>query len=1028
MQHGRPTREALNVTAKMAVLRCRHTGQCHYILPASKVAGGQVKLVSKRRKATCLAAIVLILTGTWCAQAKTAQATLPADQALAQARQVYLERGGREALPLFERALGLYRAAGDRRGEAVTLDGIGNCYESLSDYPRAIETLERALALKQQLGARLEIAKTLSNLGLVYWDTGDYSKAIEHFTKALDVARELKDGRVEGAIENNLGLVYGEMGDYSRSLESHRRSVELFRSVHNAQGESEALGNIGRVHYSLGQFREAARYYQQALEIDERRKLKRAASIDLGDLALCHLALGEAEPALGVFDRAIRLAREGGYAKEEADWHKGKGSTLLSLGKVDLARDQFEQARQVYERVGLKRELIEALNDEGTLYAELGDLASAEKYFRQALQLSRSINHPAGVTANLLSLGDLEWRRQRFGQAATLYREAYERAREAHEQDSLATGLIALALTLRDQGKFKEAIPDAQQAYDIAHSTGARLTEARALYALGELTRMSGDARKALEYYGEGVTIARSAGDTELGWQIAFGRGQAPEALGRDADAVAAYHQAVVIIEGVRNQLREARFRAGYIVDKSQVYVALVRLLLKMGKAGEAFIYSEKLRAQSYLSLLDRNPFSPPNKKEAELRARIRELQRSIVEETGKPASERRGGKLMAFAAGLVEAEREYQALIDDRRISDSNLAAARALAVPSPLSVERSLPPHSALLEYVVGHDFLAIFVVKKTGVETKRVAVRDADLNAKIELFRDLVEKQETTEWAKPAESLYDLLIQPIEQAGWLQGVTRLYVVPHEVLYYLPFAALPKPGSEGRHFLVEDYVLAYLPAASALVYGSRAADSARSVFALAPARAHLRFTQQEAETVGGFYPAPRRLVLTGVQATESAFKAQAEKFATIHLATHGYLDKLNPMFSGVELEPDAKEDGRLEVHEILRLRLRARLVTLSACETALGSGYFSEVPPGDDFVGLTRAFLTAGSSEVLASLWEVNDQSTLELMRRFYDNLQKSGEAVALREAQLAMLNEGGRYAHPYYWAPFVLMGSKK
>ena len=112
--------------------------------------------------------------------------------------------------------------------------------------------------------------------------------------------------------------------------------------------------------------------------------------------------------------------------------------------------------------------------------------------------------------------------------------------------------------------------------------------------------------------------------------------------------------------------------------------------------------------------------------------------------------------------------------------------------------------------------------------------------------------------------------------------------------------------------------------------------------------------------------------------------------------------------------------------MHEILGLRLRARLVTLSACDTALASGYFSDVPAGDDFVGLTRAFLFAGSSSVLASLWEVNDRSTLRLMRSFYRHLEKSGKASALAEAQRAMRRQVGPYSHPYFWAPFVLVGA--
>jgi CHAT domain-containing protein len=143
------------------------------------------------------------------------------------------------------------------------------------------------------------------------------------------------------------------------------------------------------------------------------------------------------------------------------------------------------------------------------------------------------------------------------------------------------------------------------------------------------------------------------------------------------------------------------------------------------------------------------------------------------------------------------------------------------------------------------------------------------------------------------------------------------------------------------------------------------------------------------------------------------------------VHLATHGYFNKLNPLLSRLELEPGGGDDGRLEVHEVLGLRVPADLITLSACETALGSGYFSEVPAGDDFVGLTRAFLFAGSASVLASLWEVNDRSTLEFMEVFYSQLQERGRAAALATAQRQMLHAGGRYAHPYFWVPFTLVG---
>jgi len=263
-------------------------------------------------------------------------------------------------------------------------------------------------------------------------------------------------------------------------------------------------------------------------------------------------------------------------------------------------------------------------------------------------------------------------------------------------------------------------------------------------------------------------------------------------------------------------------------------------------------------------------------------------------------------------------------------------------------------------------------------------------------------------------------------VEAGGWLRGRRRLFLVPHGVLHYLPFAALARTTGS-RTLLVEDYVLQYLPSASmpAAGAGSQGADS--QLLALAPARSHLAFAAREVQGIQSLFPRRSR-ALVGSRATEGSFKRLAGDYDILHLATHGFFNKVNPLFSGVQLEPDTQEDGRLEVHEILGLRLRASLVTLSACETALGSGYYSEVPAGDEFIGLTRAFLLAGSSSVLATLWEVNDRSTSEFMIGFYGKLRGAEGDLALATVQRRMLASHTRYRHPYYWAPFVLVGGNR
>ena len=164
---------------------------------------------------------------------------------------------------------------------------------------------------------------------------------------------------------------------------------------------------------------------------------------------------------------------------------------------------------------------------------------------------------------------------------------------------------------------------------------------------------------------------------------------------------------------------------------------------------------------------------------------------------------------------------------------------------------------------------------------------------------------------------------------------------------------------------------------------------------------------------------------VLIGSAATEAAFRRDAPARRVLHLATYGVLNKQNPLFSYVELAPGAGDDGRLEVHEVFGLALSADLVVLSACQTGLGSGALADVPAGDDWVGLTRAFLHAGAAHVVATLWPVDDWATAALMEQFYRGYGGGGDPVgALARAQRQLLGQPAT-SDPFYWAGFVAVG---
>jgi CHAT domain-containing protein/Tfp pilus assembly protein PilF len=951
-----------------------------------------------------------------------AQNVQPVQDLLAKAKQTYTHEGPKAALPQFEEALKTFRTSKDRHGEAIALGYIANCHRKLENLDKALQFAQLALHMKEDLGDRDEIGKTHNQLGLIYWERADYPAAIEHLQQAIEIGSSINDKELEGSARNNLGLVFDERGDYTRSLDEYQRALELHRATHFERGEGDTLGNIGGVYLLLGKFRDALPYYQQALAISDRLGLKPASSDDLGNIALCLAGSGDVDGALKSFDRALDVAHDIGLAKEEADWRKGKGTTLVGLGRFDAALREYSAAEQVYEHAGLKRELVEALIDTGHVYELLGDGVSAESRFQHALQLAREIGNVSGETAGLIALGDLERRRRKYDAADTHFQQALGRARFVGDEGTIVDAMIQRAMNEIDRKRYESALDNASEASQLAERSGNRPAVAWAHYVLGEVRRAQGQLSAAIEQYSSAQTLQEQLRDPELGWRILFGRGQALSAQDKAEDAIAAYKEAIRIIEDTRSAIAEERYRAGYIEDRYQVYVALVELLLKLRKPGDAFFYSEKLRARAYFDQLGLNdpqvPDAGSQQRVRELGEQIRTLRRALEKEYAVPQNERREQALQLYSTDLTQAEREYAAILDDSRSSLVVSKSDHVGSIPSVSKIQQQLPADAALMEFVVGKQSVSILLVSSKSVVGLPVPVTFESLSSRTELLRDLIAGRRA-EWSEPASGLRKLLLDPVENAGYLSGVRQLLIVPDSVLNYVPFAALPV-GKE--QFLGDQFTITYLPAAAALGRDPKA--HGRKLLAMAPSDAHLPNATGEVRGIGEIFGADSR-VIVGKEATKTLFKEIAGNYDYLHLATHGSLNRNAPSLSALELEPDSQNDGRLEVYEIAGMKLHARLITLSACETGLGTGYFTETPGGDEFVGLTRAFLSAGGQNVLASLWAVNDQSSRDLMVRFYRHLLNSSGAEALATAQRE-LRRDVRYNHPYYWAAFVMSGS--
>jgi CHAT domain-containing protein len=367
-------------------------------------------------------------------------------------------------------------------------------------------------------------------------------------------------------------------------------------------------------------------------------------------------------------------------------------------------------------------------------------------------------------------------------------------------------------------------------------------------------------------------------------------------------------------------------------------------------------------------------------------------------------------------------------------------------------LELNKLLPNagNTALLEFVVTENRLFVFVLTKDkakpNLQVFPIEITRGNLTETIAVFREKLARRDIR-FSDDAKKIYNLLLAPISKQ--IAGKNHLIISPDAALWELPFQALIDKQNK---YVVESAAVSYAPSLSVLTEIERKQKNQTDASTLLafgnpahrampfpnenkngkPARpismsddfADLPEAEKQVAALSVLYGAKRSLVLTGSKATEIEFKKSAANFKILHLATHGILDDASPLYSYVLLANDAKsaEDGRLEAWELMRMNLSADLVVLSACETGRG-----KIGAGEGIIGLSWAFFVAGSPTTIASLWKVESASTTEIMLGFYRGLQYKSisKAESLRQSSLALL-KNEKYAHPFYWAGFILIGN--
>jgi CHAT domain-containing protein len=488
------------------------------------------------------------------------------------------------------------------------------------------------------------------------------------------------------------------------------------------------------------------------------------------------------------------------------------------------------------------------------------------------------------------------------------------------------------------------------------------------------------------------------------------------------SESIPYYQRAISVIESSRAGLESEELRTSFFEGKGPVYTAMILAYIEGKNWEEGFNYNERARSRAFLDVLG---------------SKVQLAGGSLLEEERSLQAQINSLRARMSAADEVDADEEAPQEEEDQQQLKEDLAAAQkvyndylakvrkenkeqaSLMNVEPLTlkeVQEQLDSGETLLEYSVARDQIVLWVVEKEQSTAVVLPVPRRELVARVTALRNRISQpDQQAETRKRSQNLYELLIRPA--LPHIHG-KELVIVPHDVLHYLPFQMLLSP--QGK-YLIEEFPIRYLSSASLMQFtrgkrrASRETTLAMGNPSLGDPAYELRFAEREVRELAQIYS--KSDVFLREQATKSKAVSLSPTHDILHFAVHAEFNEEDPMSSALLLAVEGKEDGKLKVSEIFSLNLKADAVVLSACETALG-----KISNGDEIIGLTRAFIYAGTPSVIATLWKVNDRASYELMSAFYSSLKTMKKSEALRQAQLKTMKE---FPQPFYWAAYALTG---
>jgi len=989
--------------------------------------------------------------------AKPAKAAtrLAAENVFAEAQRLQSEQNAESnvrAIDKYREAAELWRSATNFQQSSVALRKAGEILQLLGNTSAALVQYQEALTSSRKAKSPLDEARILNKLANLHFLTGDTKDAEENCRAALRLNRTIQNSEVEADGLSNLGETFYSYGDLVKAQEHQQRSLAIWHELGNQRGQAVSLTALGYYYANLGE-------PQKALDsADAGLSMARASSdLEVETLALIAVGnikrrFGEEQEALESYATAMTIAERIGAKTSQAILLGGIGSVYYDMGDQRNALKNIEAATNLMERNGSKWGTAEGKLELGRIHHSLGNHEKALDYLVEAHALFKSVSMRRFESLTLRAIGQVY---SSLGQPSRAL-EAYQQARrltligqdqrlEAYALNYIGNVYEGLKDTNRALKYYSDALP-------LSRASADPIAETLSHYNLAHLERDRENLDEARRQIEAAIKIVESL-RTKVSSQ----------------------------------DLRTTYFAT--VRDSYQLYIDILMLLHRQspssGFEAEAFAVSERARARSFLELLREGRANVREGVDPTLLKKERELseafnikaqrQMQLLSKKEKRAADEINKELEGLTTQLRQVREQIK----------SNSPRYAALTLPQPLSLreiqQQVLNDDSIILEYALGNERSYVWVVSRDSVaayelpgrlEIERSAHRLYELFIAYQMVYGESLEQQTNRRRKAAEAmpaeialLSELVLRPL--AGKLQN-KRLVIIPDGALQYIPFQMLTDPDSS--QFLIGNHEIVNQPSASTLglllseVTGDKSSTNSVAVLADPVFEAddprvkpnanktgesvnnedlkqalrdiglsadgieipRLLASKREADEIMNAIPWGTGLKAVGFAANrETVMGEKLADYRIIHFATHGLINNEHPELSGVVLslfdQQGRPQDGFLRLHDIYNLRLPADLVVLSACSSGLGKDV-----KGEGLIGLTRGFMYAGASSVVASLWKVDDEATAELMKHFYYAMFRKGLAppAALRDAQLVMARDK-RWQSPYYWAGFVIQG---